>query len=114
MIKVSRIAGESYDLETGDKILKAIILTNGKREIAIQVSDEVITQILLMERESKGDLQANKPSELKIVTPSFVEQVTFEHAEPTDIPKDIVEPPFSYDREIGEEYNDPDTGVNSL
>ena len=114
MIKVSRISGESYDLETGDKILKAIVLTNGKREIAIQVSDDVITQILMMERESKGDFQPNKPADLKIVTPNFVEQVTFEPAEPVDLPKNIVEPEVNYDREIGEEYNDPDTGVNSI
>lgn len=48
MIVVARIDGESVDLINGTKTNRTIVLTNGKSEIAVEVSDEVIEAVLRM------------------------------------------------------------------
>jgi hypothetical protein len=52
VIKVVRIAGESYDLETGAEMPKALVLSNGVREVSIHVDDSVINEVVQMMQES--------------------------------------------------------------
>jgi hypothetical protein len=117
MIKISRIAGESYELETGKRFPKAIVLTNGIREVAIHVPDEIVTQLLQMEAESSGNPQNVAPR-----GPSQIEDDDVDRRELSVPVSHTLEDQMSSDeedfepaeREVGEEYNDPDTGAASI
>ncbi len=46
MIRVVRIAGEAFDIETGTKTSKALVLSNGENEVHVPVRDDVINAVL--------------------------------------------------------------------
>jgi hypothetical protein len=111
MIKVSRIVGESYDLETGTQIQKAIVLSNGSKEIAIHVPDEVITQILLMQSMSSEQPVVQQVTNEEVAIP---EQPIMVQQEFVDRLDSTFDPQEADDLEPGEDYDDPDTGALSI
>jgi hypothetical protein len=46
MIRVVRIAGEAFDIETGAKSSKALVLSNGVNEVHVPVRDDIINAVL--------------------------------------------------------------------
>jgi hypothetical protein len=46
MIQVVRIAGESFDIETGKQVSKALVLSNGADEVHVPVREDVIKAVL--------------------------------------------------------------------
>lgn len=46
MITVIRVTGESYDLETGTQIPKAIVISNGVQELSILVDDDTARKVI--------------------------------------------------------------------
>jgi hypothetical protein len=127
MITVSRISGESFDLNTGRELPKSIALTNGHREVFVVVDDEIVQEIIKMEMESRNQLPetpaAGRPSvppHRPPVSPSSnvrvnpeLAYVVPELAELPDEPSDAPEEETS-ETGPGVEYEDPATGVPSL
>jgi hypothetical protein len=132
MIKVTRIAGESYNLETRQEMPKALILSNGKREFAVYVGDDVAEAVLEMMLDSEAPARAGKPRveeptlERPVMPPQLAKPApktpparvhTFEKPPPMAEIGDAPEPEEEDDNsgsEPGEEYNDPATGAGSL
>lgn len=123
MIKVTRIAGESFDLETKQEMPKALILSNGKREYAIYVDDETAKAVVELMMESLparavpkngGSSSTNtRPTPERPVIPvAEPELAAPEMATVGDAPE--TEPDDNIGMEPGEEYNDPTTGAESL
>ncbi len=120
MIRIVRLAGESYDLETGTQLPKALILSNGVREFALHVDDDTAMAVVHMMAEGQQALDEavaeakvpgngsgepiEEPPRLREVEPPTMASVVDDEAEEED----------SLEREPGEEYNDPATGVGSL
>lgn len=46
MIVVSKVLGESFDFVSGREMGKSLVLTDGQREIVVQVSDEDVRRVL--------------------------------------------------------------------
>jgi len=46
MITVSKVLGESFDLETREEKGKCLVLTNGRDEVLVSVTDDDIKQVL--------------------------------------------------------------------
>lgn len=57
MIRVTKILGESYDLETGAETKKGLILSNGISEVAVEVSDEAVDRVITLMAEERVFLQ---------------------------------------------------------
>lgn len=53
-VTVTRIVGESYDLETGLAINAGIVLSNGVNETVVEVNEAVIKSVLSLWAESKN------------------------------------------------------------
>jgi hypothetical protein len=122
MIKVIRIAGESFDFETKKETPKALILSNGKTEFSLYVDDAVAEALVMMMLEADA----------VPVVPAKPNGSAAKHATPTPAPKAPVSRPkpeqqmavVSHDEidlsddnsgfEPGEAYNDPSTGAESL
>lgn len=129
MIKVTRIAGESFDFETRQELPKAIILSNGKREYTLYVGDEVAKDVLELMLEvitpppspkkepspakasSKPKASAKAPAKTQSKAPPAEEPSQFMAAVGETFAQETDD---NNSREPGEEYNDPATGVESL
>lgn len=61
MIRVVRIVGEAFDIETGQETSKAIVLSNGKDELHVPVRDDVINAILHMYWHAPEQTKAAEP-----------------------------------------------------
>jgi hypothetical protein len=126
VIKVVRIAGESYDLETGSELSKAIVLSNGAREISIHVDDNIIGEIVQMMTEAQGGTLPMGPSKPQVPQPTGGNG----GLEPPDVKSPsppLVKPKVKLEAELaaaeaavsgeefepGEEYDDPGTGAAS-
>lgn len=127
MIKVTRIAGESFDLETKEELPKALILFNGKREYPIYVDDETARAVVEMMMESVparavpkngGSSSTNTgplagiPEELKKRLDSLEPKGPPPMATVGDAPEPEMDDNSGVDP--GEEYNDTATGAESL
>lgn len=128
MIRVTRIVGESFDLESGEEKSKAIMLSNGHRELLVHVSDGVIDSLLRMTAEALPPDAPQVPSGNGSGVPQppakVLSQEEMDSALETqgtdldfktdpvfeDVPAFAPEPEF----EAGEEYDDPSTGTPSL
>jgi hypothetical protein len=53
MIKLVKITGETYDIETGKETGKGIVLSNGHEELHIPVRDEDVRDIILLQMKAK-------------------------------------------------------------
>jgi len=137
MIKVTRIAGESFDLENRHEMPKALILSNGKREFALYVDDETAGAVLeMMLDDDTPTPSKNGPPKVAVPTSKHpvmaaAELVTPAPKKPASVPVHNFEkpkpPPMAEvgraaepeeddnsGFEPGEEYNDPATGAESL
>jgi hypothetical protein len=122
MIKVTRIAGESFDFETRKETPKALILSNGKREFVLYVDDDVAEAVLRMMLELDVPVSAPAKSNgsstgLAVPAPRAPVQqgpkptprmAEVSHDENVDLSDD------NSGFEPGEAYNDPATGAESL
>lgn len=128
MIRVVRIAGESFDLETKREMPKALILSNGMREYALYVDDDTATAVLGMMLDGP---KQNVSMSTKVPEPTIERPVI--PTKPKPVPITTFEKPSrspsmaevggaaeeEYEDENlgvepGEEYNDPATGAESL
>jgi hypothetical protein len=134
MIRVVRLAGESYDLETGDQLPKALILSNGVREFSLHVDDETARAVVEMMAEGQGVRNQSvvekartvkvpgngaPPAEPQVPRQTFSPEAGVETPVPQPAMASVVDTPEDDDFEVeghepGEEYNDPATGVSSL
>lgn len=143
MITITRIAGESYNLQTGEQMPKALILSNGIREYSLYVDDHTAKDILSLLLEVSQESTASsapvgsEPSQEKRKVPSAEDPVIPSHGSRSQIyalehatyggPLEAPQPPpmaviegddpdteEEYGLEPGEEYNDPATGAASL
>ena len=132
MIKVVRIAGESFDLENQREMPKALILSNGEREYSLYVSDEDAKAVLEMMLEltpmvklEKAPQEAASPKRqaapARKPAPKKVEPApvhTFEKPTPPQMAEVGGAAEEEEDEnsgfEPGEEYNDPATGAESV
>ena len=62
MIRVIRIVGESFDIDTKQETPKMIVLSNGHREVSVPVDDEAARAIvnMLLEELSDKPIQEDK------------------------------------------------------
>lgn len=128
MIRVVRIAGESFDLETKKELPKSLVLSNGTRELSVYVDDDTAAEVLKMMLEgTRPDTSTSTRPALKRA-PEPVPIHTFE--KPTQARSPV--PVCSNENgrptpsvvaegeeengglEPGEEYDDPATGAGSL
>ncbi len=138
MIRVIRIAGESFDLESGKEMSKAIVLSNGHRELSVYVDDDIIQGLLQMSAEAVSEAPqipqhpgwpkslpsdngtgAEQPLSTVMDQGGLADALATQGTE-LDFETDPVfeatpsfgpkEPEF----EAGEEYDDPSTGTPSL
>jgi hypothetical protein len=118
MIRVARIAGESFDFITKSELPKALILSNGFRELSLHVDDETARAIVEMELESEAShvspdpVPATRNHDPQVVARTFDTRspvVERQRSNPA-----IMELEDEQGLEPGEEYNDPTTGAESL
>lgn len=128
MIRVTKVLGESFDLETKEETPKALILSNGIREFQLYIDDATAMAIIAMIQEEKERLSApleEEPVPVKKAKRKLPPEFPPEFSKPKleDAPVEVrvatVEemPEEAYeseDREPGEEYNDFLTGAGSL
>jgi len=125
MIRVVRLTGESYDLESGLELPKALVLSNGIREFSLHVDDSTAMAVVQMMAEDHNRPVEATPVGTPVETPveTLAEkapgngspprlQEVWEGSPYDDTPVD--EAPREEELEPGEEYNDPATGVGSL
>jgi len=100
MIRVCRILGEGFDLETGQAYDKALVITNDITEIVVPASEEIIEKILLLYAESRGAPSNGEVS----MEPEYseIDQPLFQ------------EPEVDEDEGSGEVYYEQGTGVISV
>jgi len=113
VITVTRIIGESYDFGTGKETPKAIVLSNGLSEVAVAVDEETLAQViaLYVEAEQQDHIHTSEDGRVPEVDPY--------HEPPPSIqtPDDEPQVPPSFDdieQEVGPEYNDLSSGVESI
>lgn len=133
MITVTRIAGESYNLQTGEMLPKALVLSNGAKEYFLYVDEETAAAVLQLLVEDTSSVEHLPPSRFReeSVEPSEQPKKEPPNKEPLrknlDLEAPAAQPPpmavvegapeqeeEEYEREPGEEYNDPATGAASL
>lgn len=128
MIRVVRIAGEGYDLDTGEAHPKSLVLTNGYREVFLPVDDQAVHAVLEMVAEvaavelkkapegngglHEHELEKAMAAETHEGIKDSVAVKLREGCRPVlgELPDEPVEELY----EPGEEYSDPATGVGSL
>ena len=101
MIQLVQIRGESYDLETGSRSSKALVISNGVRTLDIPASDELVEQVLKMLVESAEQEEPTRAS--PVVSMTFEP----EQSEPVRLPVRAPEPDE-------DDYADELTGVGSI
>jgi hypothetical protein len=108
VIKLVSIVGESYNLETGQETKKALVLSNGIRQLTVEVGDEVIRDLIMMQLEAK-----QTPREVNniVVQPVVAEEVS---EEPADVPTMAAVADAPVDEDPGFEYADSSTGTASI
>jgi len=121
VIRVIRIVGESYDLESGQKLANGIILSNGVSEFMLHVDDEVIIRLLEMQKESTTGEPFVRPPPSPEVVQDFPEPLVLEdvHEEYGVVARTFGQEEYFEKPELGEvrsseDYSDPGTGVASL
>ena len=127
MIKVVRIAGESFDLESRKEMPKSLILSNGKREFSLYVDDVTAAVVLEMMRDSDVQPAPASPQVPSPERPVMAKPVKKPAAPVRTFEKPVAAPPMAEVEvggsaadddnsgfEPGEEYNDPATGAASL
>jgi len=125
MIKVIRIAGESFDFETMKETPKALILSNGKSEFTLYVDDATATAVLkmMLNEDAPAPSKSNGSPANARATPVAVPQAPQSpvaespKAPPMATVGEEEVPEDEHDNsgfEPGEEYNDPATGAESL
>jgi len=62
MIFISKIVGESFDLQTGKDLPSSVVLSNGKREITLSLGPEDIRRIVELYVEASGSPVAIVPT----------------------------------------------------
>ena len=97
MIYLSRIVGESLDLQTGQELPPSIVLSNGDQDITLYVGEQEMRQIVAM---YVGTTQ---------VQPVARQQV--EEPEPVAAP---VKKKETKSKVRGTNYQDPETGTESI
>ena len=122
MITVSKISGESFDLNTGKELPKSLVLTNGRRELLVVVDDDTIREIIEMEMESRNQLpetpEARRPG-VPPHRPPIAASSNIRMNPELSVPE-LAEMSEIQDEEPPEEegpgavYDDPATGVPSL
>ena len=105
MIRVVRIVGEAFDIETGQCSSKALVLSNGENEVHVPVRDDVINAILHLVDHSPENTKAGDPMH---PPPEVV----------VDAPESCA--PDAYDRRQGHSlrtpgvFDDPRSGTASI
>ncbi len=105
MIIVTKIVGESFDLQTGGEIPSAIVLSNGTDEVHVPVEEDVLKQVV---RLFAGSSRMAAPMPLRQPEPQ--DPVPLATIEGDD--EEPSQP--SWDEEPGAEYEDPATGTESI
>jgi hypothetical protein len=117
MIFVSRIIGESYDMNTGKEMPKAIALSNGKEEVLLYVDDNIVQALIQMAKKSERAVVVPPPVDLQVPArrPEPPEDTNV-RLNPRLVPQvvDVPEEPPAQDDGPGADYDDPTTGVASL
>jgi len=129
MITITKIQGESYDVNTGQEMGRALVITNGISTATIEVPDaavETVVQLIveLQQRHQQPaqDFGIRKEAEPSRAVPSKANgsrvRSPMREALPSQA-RDYFESALSGDVneenfEPGETYDDPDTGVSSL
>jgi len=130
MITITKIQGESYDVNTGQEMGRALVITNGISTATIEVPDaavETVVQLIvelqqrhqqpaqegyqLMKEAAPARAVPSKANGSRVRSPmreALPSQARdfFESALSGDVNEENFEP--------GETYDDPDTGVSSL
>jgi hypothetical protein len=102
MIRVTCITGEGFDLNLGKDVLPGILLSNGKREVLVHLSQEEVRKVV----ELYVDLMQKEvdPIEQKILSSASTEPVL----NPIQAKKPAVVAPKL------PTYSDPTTGTESV
>lgn len=128
MIIVARIVGEGFNLTDGQETPKSLVLSNGAREIVVQVDDEVINEVIKMSVEASQLVHDGPPGDPESYAgPTIVgPDADVPHIEEPALPtpaggvlaqqEDDVIRSMSGQEEggAGDEYDDPSTGVASI
>jgi len=113
MISVVAITGETYDLNTGRETPKGVILSNGVRNITIEVSDEVIKEVILLDAEVRNaEAPKRNGKTRKVKSEPMAPPVALTDEADENPLGEAVEPPPEDDP--GFDYADADTGVSSV
>jgi len=118
MIRVVRIAGEIFDLETKKSTPKALVLSNGIRELSIHIEDDTAVAVIALMKEAEllsrmretkaPDVEVNPETGFELA-PLPAEGAFLEGEENTSEKNPDIEQDGP-----GAEYNDPLTGAGSL
>ena len=121
MITLIKIVGESFDFRTNTQTTKAIVLSNGKREVSVYVSDEEALALVSMladevpATEKEPDIAVRSEPVQPVSRPALVrmETETVDMTGP-QVPSEpeLVDEPG--DQDPGVEFDDQLTGVGSL
>ena len=124
MIRVTKIVGESFDIDSGKETPKSVVLSNGKREVVIPVGDDVAQAIVgMLVEELEGRLpRTPRPTptlDEVLSSPDGQEALSKENYGPDwqeQVSRRPVQPELAENPEDGpgDEYDDPATGVGSL
>jgi hypothetical protein len=92
-VTVARVQGESFDLETGRAMPKALVLTNGQDEVPVYVEDDTALAVIALARGRQEEPPKKQPKKKKAKASK-------------DPPLAVVDPL--------EDYRDASTGAPSL
>lgn len=113
MIRIKKLLGESFDLETGRSSTKSLVITNGTKEAVIEVSEPdavKVLELMALERyrpEPEPKIPAQIPPQMVMVPEDEVEYYgggDYEEEPPVD--EDDYDP--------GESYADRRSGASSI
>ena len=122
MIEIIRIAGEVFDLRSGQETDKVAILTNGIREVEMAISDMQLRTILQLWGE-KVSMAEGVPTEPSVVEKPDVTYPEVSKFLPNQEPPEVFETQVPSRDElagdedslgVGEIYNDHLTGTASI
>ena len=127
MLRITRIVGESFDLETGEEHARALEVTNGHSSRLIPVSPEALENIVELFAEARGHatqepttrLDPGERIEQELVKAVMQGVQEDEDAEWVENVEELVEPvwadssPPEGDDSL-DAYEDEDTGVGSI
>ena len=111
MIVVRRIAGESFDLVTGEEIPKSLVLTNGHSEVSIPVDDASVARVIELMATSPSPESGGEPVSAPHLPLADSSQLPLTAGATNPVLQVAPEP--ADDRTPGE-YDDPESGVASI